>query len=128
MTNQALSKSASKNLEDIETEIEQSSAYFKAKPDTEYLLHIDLDKNKIVPVENDRFKDSMGKPIKRYELVVTHVNSGRVQTWTVSKTLALQLIAELKTGKKVVKVERIGEDKSTVYRVTAVPVTSFIWK
>ena len=120
MTNQALSQSASKNLEDIESEIEQSSAYFKAKPDTEYLLHIDLDKNKIVPVENDRFKDSSGNPIKRYEVVITHVNTGRTQTWTTSRTLIMQLISELKTGKKVVKVERIGEDKGTVYRVKAV--------
>ena len=112
MTQQALTEGANKNLEDIESQIEQSSTFFKAKPDTEYLLHIDLDKNKMVPVENDKFKDSQGKPIKRYELIVTHVNSGRQQTWTVSKTLALQLIAELKTGKKVVKVERIGEDKS----------------
>jgi hypothetical protein len=83
-------------------------------------MHIDLDKNKIVPVENDKFKDNNGKPIKRYELIVTHPNSGRDQTWTVSQTLMLQLIEVLKTGKKNVRVERIGEDKNTVYRVKAV--------
>lgn len=119
-TSEALSDSAKTNIQDIENEIESSSTFFKAKPDKVYLKMIDLDKNKIKPVETDKFKDAKGNPLKRYEVVVTDVNTQREQIWTVSKTLALQLIGELGKGFKVLKIERIGEDRGTIYRVSGV--------
>jgi hypothetical protein len=38
------------------------------------------------------------KPLKRYEFVITHVNNQREQIWTVSKTVCLQMLEELKKG------------------------------
>src|SRR5918994_730418 len=93
-----LSENTLANLEEIEGEIETSSQYFKPKPDKTYMLKLDPQNDKIVPVENDRFKDSQGKPLKRYEVKVTHINNGRQQAWTVSKTVCLQIIEQLKKG------------------------------
>ena len=70
-----------------------------------------------MPVDNERFKDSQGKPLKRYEIKVIHVNNGRQQTWTVSKTVCLQIIEQPKKGFTVLKVERRGEDRNTIYRI-----------
>jgi len=39
---------------------------------------------------------------------------------TVGKTVCLQIITELRKGFKVLKVERIGEDKGTIYRIQMV--------
>jgi hypothetical protein len=115
-----LSASELANIESIENEIESSNRYFKPKPDKIYMLKLDLKKDKIVPVENDRFKDASGKPLKRYELIVTHVNTGVEQIWTVSKTVCLQIIEELRKKRTILQVERIGEDKNTVYRIKGV--------
>lgn len=119
-TQNALSESAKSNIQDIEAEIESSSAFWKAKPDKVYMKMIDLNKNKIKPVETDKFKDSKGNPLKRYEIVVTDVNTQKEQIWTVSKTVCMQLIGVLGQGFRVVKIERIGEDRGTIYRISSV--------
>ena len=115
-----LSENTLANLEEIEGEIETSSQYFKPKPDKTYMLKLDPQNDKIIHVENDGFKDSQGKPLKRYEVKVTHINNGRQQTWTVSKTVCLQIIEKLKKAFTVLKVERIGEDRNTIYRIEGV--------
>jgi hypothetical protein len=66
------SQSALDDLESIEGEIETSSQYFKPKPGKTYVIRLDPQNDKIVPIENDRFKDANGKPIKRYECKITH--------------------------------------------------------
>jgi hypothetical protein len=38
----------------------------------------------------------------------------------ISKTVCLAIIAELRKGFKVLKVERIGEDRGTIYRIQVV--------
>jgi hypothetical protein len=101
----------------IENKIETSTQYFKAKPNKFYLVSVDLDKHKIMPVEQT---DSNGNPQKRYEMIIQHVNNGKEQTWTVGKTVCLQIITELRNGFKVLKVERIGEDRGTIYRIQVV--------
>ena len=115
-TNQ-LDQSAIDNLESIEEEIETSSQYFKPKPDKTYVISLDLQKDKIVPAENDRFQDANGNPIKRYECKITHVNNGKEQKWTVSKTVCLQIIEQLRKGFTVLKVTRHGEDRTTTYQI-----------
>ena len=115
-TNQ-LDQSAIDNLESIEEEIETSSQYFKPKPDKTYVISLDPQKDKIVPAENDRFKDANGNPIKRYECKITHVNNGREQAWTVSKTVCLHIVEQLKKGFTVLKVTRHGEDRTTTYQI-----------
>ena len=115
-TNQ-LDQSAIDNLESIEEEIEKSSQYFKPKPDKTYVISLDPQKDKIVPTENDRFKDANGNPIKRYECKITHVNNGKEQKWTVSKTVCLQIVEQLRNKFTVLKVTRHGEDRTTTYQI-----------
>jgi hypothetical protein len=115
-TNQ-LDQSVIDNLESIEEEIETSSQYFKPKPDRTYVIKLDPQKDKIVPAENDRFKDANGNPIKRYECKITHVNNGKEQKWTVSKTVCLQIVEQLRKGFTVLKVTRHGEDSTTTYQI-----------
>jgi hypothetical protein len=115
--NQELTESAAENLSSIEEEIETSSQYFKPKPDKSYVIKLDPQKDKIVPTENDRFKDANGNPIRRYECKITHVNNGREQAWTVSKTVCLQIVEQLKKGFTVLKVIRHGEDRTTTYQI-----------
>jgi hypothetical protein len=115
-TNQ-LEQSAIDNLESIEEEIETTSQYFKPKPDRTYVIKLDPQKDKIVSAENDRFKDANGNPIKRYECKITHVNNGKEQKWTVSKTVCLQIVEQLRKGFTVLKVTRHGEDRTTTYQI-----------
>ena len=107
------------NLQFIEEEIEASSQYFKPKPDKTYIINMDRN-DKIVPRETDRFRDANGKPVKRYECIITHANTGKRQTWSVSKTVCLQIIARLKDGFTVLKVTRKGSDRSTTYNIEGV--------
>jgi hypothetical protein len=115
--NQELTESAAENLSSIEEEIETSSQYFKPKPSKPYVIKLDPQKDKIVPTENDRFKDANGNPIKRYECKITHVNNGKEQKWTVSKTVCLQIVEQLRNKFTVLKVTRHGEDRTTTYQI-----------
>lgn len=114
---QGISESVAGNLASIEEEIETSSQYFKPKPGKMYVIKMDPLNDKIVPVENDRFKDSSGKPVKRYDCKITHVNSSKTQTWSVSKTVCLQIIEQLRKGFTVLKVLRQGSDRNTIYAI-----------
>ena len=105
-----------KNLEEIEDEIQTSSQYFKPTPDKTYIIKLDP-QNKILPSENERFKDAQGRPLKRYEVKITHVNNGREQIWTVSKTVCMQIIDQLREGFRVLKVTRHGVDRTTTYQI-----------
>jgi hypothetical protein len=115
-----LSEKVMANLEEIELDTATSSTYFKPKPGTKYVVEIDLDQHRITPLENERFKDAQGKPLKRYELIVFHPNNGRQQTWTVSKTVVSQIIEEIRKGFKIFEILRIGEDRSTIYKIRGV--------
>jgi hypothetical protein len=117
---QGLGQSAIDNLQFIEEEIETSSQYFKPQPGKTYVIRLDPQNDKIVPVENDRFKDTNGKPIKRYQFKITHVNNGKQQLWETSKTVCLQIIAELRKEYRVLKVIRTGADRSTTYSIEGV--------
>jgi hypothetical protein len=108
------------NLDEIEQELETSSAYFKPKPGKTYIIKMDPQNDKIVPIENDRFKDAQGKPIKRYECKITHVNNGRQQLWDTSKTVVQQIIEQLRKGFTVLKVTRTGADRSTTYAIEGI--------
>ena len=75
-TTDQLSQSAIDNLLSIEEEIETSSQYLKPKPGKTYVVRINpLDK--IEMVQTDRFKDAQGKPLKRYQFKLAHVNNGK---------------------------------------------------
>jgi hypothetical protein len=98
-----LDQNALENLEAIEEEIEASSMYFKPNPEKTYTIKIDPQRDKIVPVENERFKDIYGNPIKRYECKIIHINNRIEQKWTVSKTVCLRIIEQLKKGSQCSK-------------------------
>jgi hypothetical protein len=115
-----LSESAAGNLASIEEEIETSSQYFKPKPDKTYIISMNPQKDKIVPTENDRFKDANGNPLKRYECRITHVNNGKEQKWTVPKTVCLQIVEQLRKGFTVLRVTRHGSDRATTYTIEGV--------
>src|ERR687896_1073800 len=108
-----------RNLEEIEDEIQTSSQYFKPTPDKTYVIKLDP-QNKILPSENERFKDAQGRPLKRYEVKITHVNNGREQIWTVSKTVCLQVIEQLKKNLTTLKVTRRGTDRTTTYTIEGI--------
>jgi hypothetical protein len=118
----SISEEVQSNIDEIELDVITSSAYFKPKPGTAYVIRVDLDKpgHKIKPVENPRFTDAKGKPLKRYEFIITHVNNQAEQTWTVSKTVCLQILGELRKGFQVMKVIRTGSDRSTTYAITGI--------
>ncbi|MGI8833010.1 MAG: hypothetical protein ACR2IS_10290 [Nitrososphaeraceae archaeon] len=83
----SISEQALSNIDEIEQELEASSQYFKPKPGKTYVIKMDPQNDKIVPIENERFKDANGKPIKRYECKITHVNNGREQLWDIKNNL-----------------------------------------
>jgi hypothetical protein len=114
-----ISDKALDNLTAIEDEIEASSQYFKPRPDKLYMLSINPEE-KIQPGLNDRFKDAQGRPVIRYEVKITHVNNGKQQLWETSKTLCAQIVSELKKGFKVIRVQRFGEDRGTVYKIQGI--------
>jgi hypothetical protein len=117
---QSLSENAKSNIEEIELDAITSSQYFKPKPGTQYVIGVDLDKHKIKPVENPKFTDAQGKPVKRYELVIAHVNNQKEQIWTVSKTVCLQIIEQIRKGFTTLRVTRTGTDRSTTYAIEGV--------
>jgi hypothetical protein len=116
----SISESAQSNIDEIELDVVTSSQYFKPKPGTTYVIRVDLDKHKIKPVENPKFLDAQGKPLKRYEFVITHVNNQAEQIWDTSKTVCLQILGELRKGFQVMKVVRTGADRSTTYQIQGV--------
>lgn len=65
-----------------------------------YVIKMDPQKNKIVPTENERFKDINWNPIKRYKIVV-----------------------ELRKGFTVLKAIRHDSDRITIYTIEAVATT-----
>jgi hypothetical protein len=115
-----ISKQAQSNIDEIELDAISSSQYFKPRPGTTYVIQVDLDKHPIKPVENPRFTDAQGKPLKRYELVIVHVNNQKEQVWTVSKTVCLQIIEQMRKGFRTMKVTRTGTDRSTTYTIEGV--------
>lgn len=100
MSNQtsSISEQAQSNLDEIELDVTISSQYFKPIPGIAYVIRVDLDKHKIKPVENPKFLDAQGKPLKKYEFIITHINNQKEQIWTVSKTVCLQILGELRKG------------------------------
>lgn len=52
----------------LEQEPKTSSAYFKPKPGKVYMIKMDPQNDKIVPIENERFKEQLiAKPIIRIQ-------------------------------------------------------------
>jgi hypothetical protein len=52
--------------------------------------------------------------------VITHVNNQNEQVWTVSKTVCLQILEQLRKGFRVLKVIRTGADRSITYQIEGI--------
>jgi hypothetical protein len=115
----SISDKVQSNIDEIELDLVTSSQYFKPRPGTTYVIQVDLDKHKINPVET-KFLDQQGRPTKRYEIVIVHVNNQKEQIWTVSKTVISQIIEQIRKGFKTMKVTRTGADRSTTYQIQGV--------
>ena len=121
MTSSPINEKILSNLDKIQLDLDSSTEYFKPKAGITYILEIDIDKHPIASLESEKFKDPTGKPLKQYQFIIKHVNNGIEQKWNVtSKNLVRQLMTEIRKGFKVIKVERIGEDKSTKYNVQGI--------
>jgi hypothetical protein len=117
----SLTDKALGNLDEVQLELDSSTEYFKPRAGTTYVLEIDIEKHQILITESDRFKDPAGKPLKQYQFIIKHVNNGIEQKWNVtSKNLVRQLMTEIRKGFKVIKIQRMGEDKSTTYQIDGV--------
>ena len=51
-----ISEQAKSNIDEIEQELETSSAYFKPQPGKIYMIKLDPQNDKILPVQNDSSK------------------------------------------------------------------------
>jgi hypothetical protein len=51
---------------------------------------------------------------------IAHVNNGKEQLWDTSKTVCLDIVNWLKKGFAVLKVTRVGADRSTKYTIEGV--------
>jgi hypothetical protein len=117
---QGLSTKALENLREIDLDLDTTSEYFKPKTGTTYELEIDIERNRIVPIESEKFKDAKGNPVKQYQFIVKHIGNGVEQKWNVtSKTLLNQLMDEIRKNRKVFRITRNGEDRGTTYQIEA---------
>ena len=68
--------------------------------------------------------DPLHKWIGTYNVFRIHLlrffNNSKEQTWTVSKTVCLQIIEQLRKGLTVIKVTRNGTDRNTTYNIEGV--------
>ena len=119
--NSGLSEKAKQNLEAVSLKLQTTSKYFRLDATQSAVIHINPE-DKIEEVENERFATTDPKtgeikvPI-RFEFKITHPNTGDQQLWTVSKTVAIQLISLLNQGYTTMKVTRIGTGKQTNYLI-----------
>jgi hypothetical protein len=125
LSSQELSTKALDNLREIELDLDASGEYFKPQTGTTYEIEIDIDKNRIVPIESDKFKDSKGRPLKQYQFILRHVGNNIEQKWNVtSKTLLRQLMGEIRQNHKLFRITRNGEDRGTTYSVQGFKIIS----
>jgi hypothetical protein len=130
MTNQEnqekkqISVKAKSNINELQLELVTSSAYFKPLLDRTYVVEINPE-NKWQRIENPRFavqdpKTGETKIPPRYEFKIAHVDNGKEQLWTVSKTVCGQIIEQWNKSFSVFQITRHGTDRSTTYDIVGV--------
>jgi hypothetical protein len=66
--------------------------------------------------------DFSGKPVKKVQFCVTDINKpgGKEKFFEVSRAHAVKIYEELKAGKTILEISRLGTGKETRYFVKAV--------
>jgi hypothetical protein len=100
------------NLSEIEHVLNKSSQYIRMEPGDSKILQFVL-RRKIEEVERP-YNGQLFKKIS-FTIVELENSDGSERTFEVGKRSARLIIAKLKEGHNVLKVERIGSGKDTLY-------------
>ena len=106
-----LSEKAKENLRRNEESRKKNSKYIKLQPGEKTILHFDAEKTEPIEVEFD------GKKVIRYQYTVTDPNDleQSEKYFTASKRDSVQIDTYLAEGKSILKLDRIGAGKETIY-------------
>ena len=112
MISQKYSQEEMNNLNEIEQVLSKSNQYVRIESGESKVLHFVLGR-KIEEVE----KPYNGNLIKRISFIVIEAesNDSSEKIFEVGKRSARLIIAKLKEGYRVLKVERMGSGKDTLY-------------
>jgi hypothetical protein len=117
MTSQKYSEQEQNNLNEIEELLNRSSNYASIDAGEKTVLRF-LPGRKIEEIE----KPYNGQTVKKIRFIVIDPNSGSNQEkfFDVGRRSARLIIAKLKEGHTLLKIERIGSGKDTLYIPTEV--------
>ena len=117
MISQKYSEQEQNNLNEIEELLNKNSNYIIIGPGEKVVLRF-LPERRIEEVE----KTYNGQTVKKVRFIVIEPNSGSNQEkfFDVGRRSARLIIAKLKEGHTLLKIERIGSGKDTLYIPTEV--------
>ena len=117
MTSQKYNEKEQNNLNEIEELLNKSSNYVVIGPGEKTVLRF-LTERKIEEIE----KTYNGQTVKKIRFIVIDPNSGSGQEkfFDVGRRSARLILAKLKEGHTLLKIERIGSGKDTLYIPTEV--------
>ena len=117
MVSQGYNEQEQNNLNEIEELLNKSSIYVSIGPGEKATLRF-LTQKKIQEIE----KQYNGQILKKIRFVVIDVNTGSSQEkfFDLGRRSARLIIAKLKEGHTLLKIERIGSGKDTLYIPTEV--------
>src|SRR5919198_4783293 len=117
MASQKYSEQEQSNINEIEELLNKSSNYVSIGAGEKAVLRF-IPERKIEEVE----KTYNGQTVKKIRFIVIEPNSGSTQEkfFDVGRRSARLIIAKLKEGHTLLKIERIGSGKDTLYIPTEV--------
>jgi hypothetical protein len=116
-TNEKYNEQELKNINEIEELLDNYNEYVSIEPGGSKILQFIL-KRKIEEVE----KTYNGQTVKKIRFIVIEQNSNnkKEKAFYVGRRSARLIIAKLKEGHTLLKIERIGSGKDTLYLPTTV--------
>ena len=116
-TNEKYNEQEIKNINEIEELLDNYNEYVSIEPGGSKILQFIL-KRKIEEVE----KTYNGQTVKKIRFIVIEQNSNnkKEKSFYVGRRSARLIIAKLKEGHTLLKIERIGSGKDTLYLPTTV--------
>jgi hypothetical protein len=116
-TNEKYDENEIKNITEIEELLDNYNEYVSIEPGGSMILQFIL-KRKIEEVE----KTYNGQTVKKIRFIVIEQNSNnkKEKSFYVGRRSARLIIAKLKEGHTLLKIERLGSGKDTLYLPTTV--------